>query len=225
MYGKIQVKGNIKVMTGMHIGGSDAFSAIGAVDSSVTRDVITNRPMLPGSSLKGKLRSLLAREYNEKIDDDAPEIKRLFGSVKKGEENVINSRLLFRDMIVSKNFFDIIEKKYGLHDVTEIKYENTINRITGVAMPRQIERVIRGTVFNLDIIYDAYNIADSLEIEEDFALLAQGIKLLEYDYLGGHGSRGYGKVKFNDLNASSVVGDIDADIIDKINELLSGGKA
>ena len=225
MYGKIQITGDIRVMTGMHIGGSDAFAAIGAVDSPVIRDVRTGQPMIPGSSLKGKLRSLLARKYNEGIvihDSDAPQIKRLFGSAKKGEDRVITSRLLVSDMFI-KNLDEI--KKQGLTGATEIKFENTINRLTAVANPRQIERVIRDTVFSLDMIYDAYNIADLSEIEEDLGLLADGIKLLEYDYLGGHGSRGYGKVKFSDLNASCVVGDIDANIIDKINEKLSGGKA
>ena len=62
------------------------------------------------------------------------------------------------------------------------------------------------------------------EIEDDFALLAEGMKLLEYDYLGGHGSRGYGKVEFSDLEASLVVGDIDDELMDKIKALLSGGK-
>ena len=65
MYGKIQISGQIEIMTGMHIGGSSQFSAIGAVDSPVIRDVTTSLPMIPGSSLKGKMRSLLAKKYNK----------------------------------------------------------------------------------------------------------------------------------------------------------------
>ena len=67
MYGKIRISGNILVKTGMHIGGSGAFAAIGAVDSPIIRDARTNLPMIPGSSLKGKMRSLLAKEFNERV--------------------------------------------------------------------------------------------------------------------------------------------------------------
>ena len=35
MYGKILIRCDLEVRTGMHIGGSSAFSAIGAVDSPV----------------------------------------------------------------------------------------------------------------------------------------------------------------------------------------------
>lgn len=63
MYAKIRINGDILVKTGMHIGGSSAFAAIGAVDSPIVRDVRSNLPLLPGSSLKGKMRSLLAKEF------------------------------------------------------------------------------------------------------------------------------------------------------------------
>ena len=64
MYGKIQITGTIEIMTGIHIGGSSAFAAIGAVDSPVVKDARTNLPIIPGSSLKGKMRTLLAKQYN-----------------------------------------------------------------------------------------------------------------------------------------------------------------
>ena len=62
MFAKIEITGTIESVTGMHIGGSSEFAAIGAVDAPVIKDVKTNYPMIPGSSLKGKLRSLLARQ-------------------------------------------------------------------------------------------------------------------------------------------------------------------
>ena len=84
MIAKIEISGIIEVVTGLHIGGSSAFSAIGAVDSPVVLDTRTNQPMIPGSSLKGKMRALLAKQYNEKIvklpDDDAECLIHLFGS-------------------------------------------------------------------------------------------------------------------------------------------------
>ena len=217
MYGKIEITGEIEVLTGMHIGGSNAFAAIGAVDSPVVRDVRTNRPMLPGSSLKGKLRSLLAKTYNDNLvkhDADHPRIIRLFGSAQK--EHVKCSRLLVPDMFLTERSVDELkERDLGL---TEVKFENTINRLTAVANPRQIERVVRGTAFDLELIYNA-EIEE--EIAEDMETLAQGLKLLQYDYLGGHGSRGYGKVRLCGLQADLVVGDLDDELMGKVNEILS----
>ena len=59
--GRVFVTFNIKAVTGLHIGGSDAGIEIGGVDKTVVRDPLTNRPFIPGSSLKGKLRSLLEK--------------------------------------------------------------------------------------------------------------------------------------------------------------------
>ena len=64
MYGKIEISGRIKLLTGMHIGASDSFAAIGAIDTPVIKDPISGLPLIPGSSLKGKMRTLLAKQYN-----------------------------------------------------------------------------------------------------------------------------------------------------------------
>lgn len=217
MYAKIQITGIIEVKTGMHIGGSSAFAAIGAVDAPVIKDVRTHLPMIPGSSLKGKIRALLAKEYNEekvanKPDDDAVCLTRLFGSAKKGQ--VKRSRIMISDMFLANE--DELRKQ-GLQSLTEIKFENTINRATAVANPRQIERVIRGSRFNLDMIYE---VEKEDEIVDDFSVLTEGLKLLQYDYLGGNGSRGYGKVVFCDLCAETVVGTVAEDILTKCNDIL-----
>lgn len=216
MFTKIQITGKIEVVTGMHIGSSSAFAAIGAVDSPIVKDARTKLPMIPGSSFKGKMRTLLAKVYNENLankpDDDAPCLTRLFGSAKK--DQVKRSRVLIADMIMS-NAQEL--RNQGLQSLTEVKFENTINRVTAVAMPRQIERAIRGSVFDLDIIYEA---EEEKEIVEDMEILANGFRLLQYDYLGGNGSRGYGKVKFLDLNAEVVIGDVDEKILQKCNEML-----
>lgn len=218
MLTKIQITGNILIETGLHIGGSTAFAAIGAVDSPVIKDSRTNLPIIPGSSLKGKMRSLLAKEMNLTIvapDDDCPELARLFGTAKKG--NVTPSRLLFSDMMLA-NEEDL--RKAGLQSLTEVKFENTINRATAVANPRQIERVVRGSMFKMDIIYNV----DSKHVDEvipDMKTFAEGLKLLQYDYLGGNGSRGYGKITFQDVNAKVVTGSIDEQIINQCNEFLA----
>ncbi|MDE7184811.1 MAG: type III-A CRISPR-associated RAMP protein Csm3 [Lachnospiraceae bacterium] len=216
MYAKIQITGIIEVKTGLHIGGSSAFAAIGAVDAPVIKDVRTNLPMIPGSSLKGKMRTLLAKEYNtemaRKPDEDAECLTRLFGSAKANK--VRRSRVLVSDMFLI-NEEEL--RRQGLQSLTEVKFENTINRATAVANPRQIERVIRGSLFDLDIMYEVEEEAD---IKEDISILAEGLRLLQYDYLGGSGSRGYGKVIFRDIQADVVVGTVDETIMEECNTLL-----
>ncbi len=203
MFAKIEIKGKIILETGMHIGGSTQFSAIGAIDSPVIRDSFTDLPMIPGSSLKGKIRTLLAKKYNNgklvEPNKDDIKVRRLFGS---SEGDIKSSRLIFSDSILS-NAEEL--KQIGVSS-TEIKVENTINRITAIANPRQIERAVRGSEFDFSIIYNA---EEESEIKEDLLILKEGLKFLEYDYLGGNGSRGYGRVKIDGLKMDVVVGEID----------------
>lgn len=174
--------------------------------------------MIPGSSLKGKIRTLIARDLNDNAfvehSKDNIKIRRLFGSSK--DEKLKRSRLIFSDCIMTpENRQEIINA--GAMSVTEAKFENTINRATGVANPRQIERVVRGAKFPFELIYE---VIEPTEITEDFETLSQGLKLLQYDYIGGHGSRGYGKVKFNNLELKCVVGDIDRGVLKSCTDLI-----
>lgn len=222
MFVKLEITGTVEVLTGMHIGGSSAFAAIGAVDSPVVRDTFSDQPMIPGSSLKGKMRALLAQKYNDRkhlpdsysCEDDDPRILRLFGSAKKNQ--IQRSRVLFRDMMLS-NMKEL--REYGLNSATEVKFENTISRMTAIANPRQIERVIPRTKFDLSIVY---NVQEADEVIPDLQLLAEGMQLLGFDYLGGHGSRGYGKVKFSDLQLRPVVGEIDHDLLTQCQQVFEG---
>ena len=203
MYGKILIHCKLIVCTGMHIGDSSAFSAIGAVDSQVVRDPLTGLPIVPGSSLKGKLRTLLARSISGDIqhmprhDDDDERVKRLFGS----SSPVRAARLQFSDCFVS-NADEM--RRVG---ITEVKAENGINRADSVANPRFIERVSRGTAFAVNIVYD---IADETQITDDLALLARGMKLLQLDSLGGHGTRGSGRGSLRDFRITAFETNLDA---------------
>ena len=217
MYIKLMISGNIEVLTGMHIGGGNEFSAIGAIDSPVIKDPLSMRPIIPGSSLKGKIRTLLARSMNSnpnaKHSDDDTKIKRLFGS----QEEI--SRLIFRDLKLS-NADELIGM--GAVSPTEVKFENTINRISGEAMPRQIERSISGSIYPLEIVYQvSVNDSDYKELLEDISTLCNGMRLLQYDYLGGSGSRGYGKVEFQNIEAEAVVGDVDEALMEQCNRILA----
>ena len=206
MYGKILITCSLVVRTGLHIGGSGMFSPIGAVDSPVIRDPLTRQPIVPGSSLKGKLRTLLVRKdsYGEgegegiirlpEIDPkkgnvkvERQEIRQLFGCA----HPVCRSRLQFSDCFVTN------VEEMGVVGLTEVKTENAIRRDNAVANPRQIERVNPGVKFGVKIVYD---IMDSKETKGDLTLLAKGMKLLQLDYLGGHGSRGSGRVSFEDFS-------------------------
>lgn len=222
MYAKIQITGTIEVVTGMHIGGSEAFAPIGSVDSPVICDLVSGLPMIPGSSLKGKMRSLLARQYNSDVakspDEDDERLIRLFGS-SAAASRVKRGRLLFSDMILS-NGRELYER--GVSGLTEIKFENTISRTTAVANPRQIERVIRGAEFPLDIIYEISGDRQSEEeIAEDFQTICDGMRLLQYDYIGGSGSRGYGKIRFRDIYVCTVVGEIPKKLEDICSDALN----
>lgn len=218
MYGKLKITGKIELVTGLHIGGPSPFSAIGAVDAPIVKDVRNGNPVIPGSSFKGKLRTLLAKKYNEspatKPDDDNPKLTSLFGSSKKGD--IKTGRLIFSDMTLA-NWEEM--KKEGLTSKTEVKWENTISRSTAEANPRQIERAIRGSKFDLDIVYD---VTSKEEMISDFEILKEGFKILQYDYLGGSGTRGYGKVKFTHLSVCLVVGDSDelTETVNKCQEIL-----
>ena len=218
--GKLLIKGTIKLITGLHIGTSGDFSAIGAVDTIVIRDSVTNKPIIPGSSLKGKMRYLLARtKYNTSLElkDIKREdncIKRLFGS----SDPVVTSRLQFQDILLSdKSIEELKDAEFDL-PYTEIKYENTIDRTTGIANPRQLERVPAGSEFDFKIVY---NIEKIEEINEDMENILLMIDVLEDDYLGGHGTRGYGRIKFKNfsLNIKTYTEENEKELASIKNEL------
>uniref|UniRef100_UPI003F4BC994 type III-A CRISPR-associated RAMP protein Csm3 n=1 Tax=Brachyspira catarrhinii TaxID=2528966 RepID=UPI003F4BC994 len=203
---KFLITSKIKLITGMHIGGSSDFSPIGAIDSPVIKDPLTKQPIIPGSSIKGKLRTLLARMIFENYDNvnklpdhnkDNEYIKELFGA--QNEE----SKLQFYDLFLTKESAKFIKDKELDFDFTEIKFENTIKRNELSATPRQLERVPAGAVFEFKVIYNFTS--DDTKYENNFKLLYNAIKALEFDYLGGSGSRGYGRVKFEDFNIQTVL--------------------
>jgi len=204
--GKVIVRGKIRLKTGLHIGAQRETIEIGGVDNPVIKDPMTGLPYIPGSSLKGKLRSLLEKakglDLNRNIgtmhnpirihacDKSYDEIKnceicRLFGTSGKDGDN-FPSRVLVRDSFLTEEFRDRWE------DIVEIKYETAIDRITSAANPRPMERVPPGVEFEFEIVY---NIEDEKTKEQDLKNLFSAMKLLEDDYLGGSGSRGYGKVE------------------------------
>ncbi len=199
--GKLIITATLKLVTGLHIGASKEFAPIGAVDSPFIRDALTNQPIIPGSSLKGKMRTLLAKVrtndyFLNDIDKDPEVIKRLFGSTAKDEARA--ARLQFYDIFLTQDSYDRLTKLDLDTYIGEVKFENSISRATAVANPRQIERVPAGAEFAFKLIYNIED-EDKDRIKEDLATIREGLELLQFDYLGGSGSRGYGKIALKDF--------------------------
>lgn len=262
--GKIRIESTLLVETGLHIGGGGETLDIGGLDKPVIRDPLTQQPYLPGSSIKGKLRSILERFHNKSLnregngiyryesDDIASgytdvstkgspdqfvffegartcQVSRLFGStggrncwipsselrdsverVKGVDPKTINelehikikqgdnapARLIVRDCHLDPHSAEKLKRvDTGLY-MTEWKFENGIDRITSAANPRQVERVPAGSAFKFELVY---TIENENQVVEDLKNLAIALAILEDDALGGHGSRGYGKIKFQQI--------------------------
>ncbi|MEM3255806.1 MAG: type III-A CRISPR-associated RAMP protein Csm3 [Thermoplasmata archaeon] len=205
----IVYKGKIKVVTGLHIGAGKESLKIGGTDNPVITTKISYKegdakertieiPYIPGSSIKGKMKSLLTL-----IEVD-PSWRNLiytvFGSEKSKEdtsskfESDWQTRIIVRDAFPTSEWIKKIADFDFYNGGIEIKGENTIDRTTGKANPRFMERVIPGMEFELEIIVSIF---DTDDVEKIKKLIKTGIELLEDSYLGGNGSRGYGKVEFD----------------------------
>lgn len=204
---KIEIKGKIRLLSGLHIGSSNSEMGIGGADHLIIRNPITGKPYIPGSSIKGKLRSLIEiadGKISVKIDkydnkhygvSDEPESVSsiLFGFMSNNKSNKDKqrpSRLIFRDLNILSEDFKNTDLPYS-----EVKMENTIDRITARSENlRQIERVPAGAIFELAITINVFNNDDEAYILNN---TKRALKLLNDDYLGGNGSRGYGQVKIS----------------------------
>ncbi|MBO3463291.1 type III-A CRISPR-associated RAMP protein Csm3 [Aetokthonos hydrillicola Thurmond2011] len=264
LLGKLTITSNLSVETGLHIGGGGENLDIGGLDKPVIRDPLTKYPYLPGSSIKGKLRSTLERLLNKPLNrtggsgtwryesDDLADgftevengqfvayegartcqISRLFGStggsdfwvpietvteeglladknstrtiqgrncVKVNRGRNAPARLIIRDShLVPESAEKLKQVDTGLY-MTEWKFENGIDRVTAAANPRQLERVPAGSKFQFELVYTVEN---TRQVVEDLQNIAIALAILEDDALGGHGSRGYGKVRFQQFNFS-----------------------
>lgn len=193
---KIKVTTTLELITGLHVGGSKENVEIGGIDNPVIRtSVKDNQPYIPGSSLKGKIRSLLEQIAGATEVGKNSEINGIFGFAKDNKP----SKLIFRDSFLNLISEAVLKESDNLDmPYTEGKWENTIDRIKGVASnPRQTERIPAGVSFDVEIIINVWD--NDEDGSKSLVLLTKGIEALENDYLGGSGSRGYGQVKFSPL--------------------------
>ena len=199
--------------TGLHIGGGDSEIHIGGIDNEVIKHPVSGEPYIPGSSLKGKIRSLLEwksgavqeaplgkKEYdNAQNEQQAAAIKQilqLFGisgdtADESFQKEIGHTRVSFWDCPLNRDYAERLRSDNL--PLTEAKSENRINRIAGTAEhPRQTERVPAGAQFDFKLTVKQFDGDEEALLDT----LLQGLKLLEWDSLGGNGSRGYGKVAF-----------------------------
>lgn len=222
--GKLILEGQITCETGLHIGAGKGSLEIGGADNPVVKDAF-GIPYIPGSSLRGRLRSLLEQSsglavpselvylskrkgqevrihQSDRADD---EICILFGRSAGRMEKVVGdsvetasatpARLAFYDAPLLVDSITSQMRENLDDELTEVKSENAVDRITSQANPRTLERVPAGAKFSFRIVVDVL-------CEEDKPLLArvaEGMRLLEDDALGGGGSRGNGRVKFDSI--------------------------
>ena len=212
------MEGCIELVTGLHIGAGNEEMHIGGIDNPVVKNPVNRRPYVPGSSLKGKMRSLMEWQAGTVGDTDgkpigfgstlkmedsekrasAENILKLFGGAPESDshEEVIRrigpSRLAFWDCPLNATWINQMDSR----DValTEVKMENTIDRISGAAGNlRTNERVPAGARFDFKLTMRIH------DDEDLFFEVLRGLRLIELTGLGGSGSRGYGKVRFLDL--------------------------
>lgn len=208
------ITGRIRLESGLHIGAGDTELRIGGTDNPVVKHPHTNEPYIPGSSLKGKMRSLLEmksglltkagngkplsvsilkKDLSDKEKKEAMSILKIFGVSGADDQETQQigiSRASFADCSLNQQSRETVAA--GNWSFFEVKSENSIDRIKGVAEnPRFTERVVSGLAFDFSITLKV------MDGDEDLQnLLLKGLKLLEHDALGGSGSRGYGRVKF-----------------------------
>ncbi|WP_119354309.1 type III-A CRISPR-associated RAMP protein Csm3 [Azohydromonas sediminis] len=226
-----QLTGTLELLSGLRIGASEGEIRIGGVDNQVIRNAHDRgKPYIPGSSLKGKVRSLLEWRSGavrpeplgiRDLSDRHPLVRpilQLFGvggGDQLSEEQAADlgpTRVAFWDAQLRPEWVERIERENL--PLTEVKTENRINRICGVAEhPRQTERVPAGAVFDFRLSIRVLN----TDAEAGAALrrtLLQGLRLLELDSLGGSGSRGYGKVRLRGLQLDGADLQAEFDAID-----------
>ena len=199
---KIVIKSTLEVVTGLHIGGSKDNVEIGGIDNPVIKVATRkNQPYIPGSSLKGKMRSLLEQVKGATKVGANDDVNNLFGYASDNKP----SKLIVRDAYLTETSTQELEKAPLDMPYTENKYENTIDRVKGKAdHPRQSERVPAGAVFAVEMIV---NVWEDDNQDNLIAMIEDAINLVENDYLGGSGSRGYGQVKFGKLEIVELSAD------------------
>lgn len=200
-----KITGQIEVTTGLRVGASQETMEIGGLDNPIIRDPVTGMPYIPGSSIKGKMRSLAEWHFGEIPDRGDPtrarpdsRTGRVFGVSAQKEREVGPTRLIVRDAKLSQE--SQADFNAG-QPITEVKHENSINRLTAMANPRPMERVVPGVKFDFELVYKVIDSGDggAADHKNFNEVVLVAMTLLEHDYLGSAGTRGCGQIRFVNL--------------------------
>ena len=213
--GIYRISGEIRLETGLHIGGDEGVIEIGGNDNPIVRDITTGNPYIPGSSLKGKMRYLL-EWYTGRVSKDGKVydgknlsresendlLLNVFGGTAGGNGRKGPTRITVKDIFLSEDSEKEVKRmKERTGTDTELKTENSINRLASSANPRNLERVPRNLVFDLKINFKVLNIDKKDGIKK---IIKEGLKLVEIEGLGGSVSRGSGQIKFENLKIENL---------------------
>ena len=203
-----KIHGRIRLRSGLHIGAGKDNVEIGGLDQPIIKNPLTNEPYIPGSSLRGKMRSMLETSLFQANPGTRAAVQEgkpcncgrkdcpactIFGAYCNSDSEAGISRLLVRDAMLTAEYSELF--RTGELPM-EVKNENTINRLKGTAdNPRPLERVPAGVCFSLDLALRVYE-GDGDEL---LGYVLSGLKLMEMDAIGGGGSRGNGQIAIEDL--------------------------
>lgn len=216
LLGNVVLSGDIECKTGLHIG-QEGKLEIGGIDTPVIKEPVSGRPYIPGTSIKGKMRSLLEWDYGVIEPDGEPHshdgsdaadcpVCRVFGTPAETDTKIGPTRLTVRDAHPTEETINMWGNMDSSMPYTEVKTENYINRVTSEANPRDIERVPKGSTFRYELVYGIYDLGDGGETDFEFLdTVERGLALLEDSSLGGSGSRGYGQVIFRTTGDRYIV--------------------
>ena len=222
---KILISGTITAKTGLHIGGSNVGLSIGGADATVVRNPLTNEPYIPGSSLKGKMRSLLEKVYS--INGFGPSIGEHikngpFTEYVKAENGIKEEQAKSLNSIIDI-FGTMPEKmKNEMKPTSRLIVRDCEMKYTSVsALSNSKDTDMPYTEVKTEVVIDRItsaatprqlervpagavfnmrmilNVYDGDEEKELLNKVFEGLALVQNDYLGGKGTRGSGEVKIN----------------------------
>lgn len=221
--GLIKIRSVLRCETGLRIGGTPGATEIGGVENVIVKDPLTQLPYIPGSSLKGAMRSKYELFSNAKLTDKLrvrlhvcgdlgcdictvfgtlPELVTKAQSRQAAEGDAEGAIVLTRLRVADAHATDDTLNSWKVFGAIEVKGENALDRLTSKANPRWVERVPRGSEFDVRMSYFVFE-SESNDWKRDVERLRvvfESMKLVEEDYLGGYGSRGYGRVRFKDIS-------------------------
>ena len=229
------LEGNLVAETGLRIGTGKASLTIGDIDMTTVKDPKTGLPYIPGSSIKGKLRSTITKmkkdlaplkEYYESKGKSEAQLKELgwkkiqdiwihdcskteceictvYGSSAENNTRGPTRIKVFDAPAVGIWKDEKINQIHNPDELLEIKSENTLDVLTAHSVPRTVERVSAGTVFKFKLAFEVYN-------DEDEKLFTQYVidplKVILREGIGSSTSRGYGKLRLENVTIKEVIG-------------------